>query len=80
MNWNTENGVHKNDLKTMVLNIPTSEQTSERSEQSKRGSKQSKRNEAEHGGANDPASWVLWSKRVALLNDAIFRILDHSAP
>ena len=80
MNWNTENGVHKNDLKTMVLNIPTSEQTSERSEQRERGSEQSKRNEAEHGGANDPASWALWSKRVALLNDAVFRILDHSAP
>ena len=40
----------------MVLNIPTSEQTSERSEQRERGSEQSKRNEAEHGGANDPAS------------------------
>ena len=80
MNWNAENGVHKNNLKTMVSDIPRSEQTSERSEQSKRGSEQNKRNEAEHGGANDPASWMLWSKRVALLNDAVFSILDHSVP
>jgi len=49
--------------------LPTNKRTSERSERSK---------PAEQSGANDRASGALRSERVALPNDAVFSILDHS--
>jgi len=66
----------KSDLCTMVSDVPTSEQTSERSG-AKRASAW-----VEHGRVNEWANgglrsrWV--SERVALLNDAVFCIIDHS--
>ena len=45
----------KNNLCTMVLDVPTSEQMSERSKQSERGSEESEHSEAEHGTVNNPA-------------------------
>ena len=65
----------------MVSDLPMSKQTNEQSGV-KRASG-AKRSKADCSGVNEQLSGALWSKRVrervALLNDAVFCIIDHSA-
>ena len=49
----------------MVLDVPTSERTSERSERSERVSERNEQSEAERGGVNKQASGALQSERVS---------------
>jgi len=71
------NGVLKNDLCTMVSDVPMSEQTSERSGVQWSGAEWS---EAERNGAQRSRALrsERVSERVALLNDAVFSIIYHS--
>jgi len=65
----------------MVSDVPTSEQTSERSEGSEQGSEWSECSEAEHGGVNERPERCGVNERAnewPFLNDAVFSILDHS--